>query len=374
MGREFIPFKLERMMSVWEKVVEYNLAASGVKPLTIEELVDNPEVIEDLLSTGLIYPQTNGSIELRERIAALYKGATSDNIQVTVGAAQANYTTILTVLEPNDEILVMLPNYMQIWGAAQNLGCQVKIFSLSEELDWGLDIDELERAVSDKTKLIAVCNPNNPAGYILTAEEMDAIVAVASRVGAWLLADEVYAGTERLTDEFTPSFWGRYERVLAISSMSKAYGLPGLRIGWVVAPAKTAEEIWSRQDYITISATMLSNKLAAYALSPQVRPRILARTRKYIRIGYDNFERWCMEHDDLYSLIPPQAAAIAFVRYHADVNSTELCEQLIREQQTYVVPGDHFGLDHHLRISYGMPADYLYEGLSRLHQMITSYA
>jgi len=361
------------MMSVWENVVEYNLSESGVHPITIEELVDDPKVIEDLLSTGLNYPQTNGSIELRERIATLYKSATSDNVQVTVGAAQANYTTILTVLEPNDEILVMLPNYMQIWGAAQNLGFQVKTFALREELDWGVDVDELEHAVSNRTKLIAVCNPNNPTGYILTEEEMDAIVAAASRVGAWLLADEVYAGAERLTDEFTPSFWGRYERVLAINSMSKAYGLPGLRIGWVVAPAKTAEEIWSRQDYITISATMLSNKLAAYALSPQVRPRILARIRKYIRKGYDNFERWYMKHDDLYSLIPPQAAAIAFVRYFADVNSTELCKQLIHEQQTYVVPGDHFGLDHHLRISYGLPADYLNEGLSRLHQVITSF-
>ena len=374
MDREFILFHLERMMSIWENVVEYNLSESGVHPLTIEELVEDTKVIEDLLSTGLNYPQTNGSIELRERIAALYKGATSDNVQVTVGAAQANYTTILTVLEPNDEILVMLPNYMQIWGAAQNHGFQVKTFTLREELKWGVDIDELERAVSKRTKLIAVCNPNNPTGYILSEEEMDAIVAAASRVGAWLLADEVYAGTERLTDEFTPSFWGRYERVLVINSMSKAYGMPGLRIGWVVAPTQTAEEIWSRQDYITISASMLSNKLAAYALSPQVRPRIVARTRKFIRQGYDNFERWYVEHDDLYSLIPPQAAAIAFVRYHADVNSTELCTQLIHEQQTYVVPGDHFGLDHHIRISYGMPADYLNEGLSRLHRVITSYA
>ena len=372
MSREFIPFELERMMSIWENVVEYNLSESGVHPITIEELVDDPKVIKDLLSTGLVYPQTNGSIELRERIAALYKGATPDNVQVTVGAAQANYTTMLTVLEPNDEILVMLPNYMQIWGAAQNLGFHLKTFTLREELDWGVDIDELERVVSNRTKLIAVCNPNNPTGHILTAEEMDAIVAAASRVGAWLLTDEVYAGAERLTDEFTPSFWGRYERVLAINSMSKAYGLPGLRVGWVVAPAQTAEEIWSRQDYITISTTMLSNKLAAYTLYPQVRPRILARTRKYIRKGYDNFERWYMKHDDLFSLIPPQAAAIAFVRYHANVNSTELCKQLIHEYKTFVVPGDHFGLDHHLRVSYGLPEDYLNEGLSRLHQVIIS--
>jgi aspartate/methionine/tyrosine aminotransferase len=275
-------------------------------------------------------------------------------------------------MERGDEIAVLLPNYMQIWGIAQNFGLSVKTFSLREELDWGLDLDELARTVTDKTKLIAVCNPNNPTGHIMTSEEMDAVVSAADRVGAWILADEVYAGAERLTDEFTPSFWGRYERVLAINSMSKAYGLPGLRIGWVVAPPAVAEEIWARQDYVTISNTTLGNKLAAHALSPEVHPRILARTRKYIREGYVNFERWCKQYGDLFSWVPPQAAAIAFIRYHTDANSTELCMRLIQEQKAYVVPGDHFGLDHHLRISYGLPEEYLNEGLDRLYKVIAS--
>ena len=115
-------------------------------------------------------------------------------------------------------------------------------------------------------------------------------MATADRVGAWILADEVYSGAERLTDEQTPSFYGRYDKVMAIGSMSKAYGLPGLRLGWAVAPAAIIDDIWARHEYVTISATMLSNKLAAIALSPEVRPRILARTRKYIRQGYPILE------------------------------------------------------------------------------------
>jgi aspartate/methionine/tyrosine aminotransferase len=375
MNKNFYPFMLEREMSIWENRVKYNLSESGVHPMTTRELFNNDaKLIDEFISTELNYPQTNGLIELREQIARLYPGSTAEEVVVTTGAAQANFTSLLTLMDPGDEIVVMLPNYMQIWGVAKNFHLEVKSFSLKEELGWGVEIDELKRTVSDKTRLIAICNPNNPTGHILSREERQAIIQAAGKVGAWILADEVYAGAEHNTDEFTPSFWGDYERVLAIGSLSKAYALPGLRIGWVVAPGKMAGEIWARQDYITISATMLGNKLAAYALSPAVLPRILGRTREYVRRGYKNFEHWCNEHSDLFSLVPPQAAAIAFVRYRREVNSSKFVQRLIDEQSTLVVPGDHFGLDQHLRISYGLPDDYVNAGLERVYQTLLSSA
>lgn len=373
MKENFIPFMLEREMSIWENKVEYNLSESGVDPLSTRGLFNNDtKLIEEFLSTGLNYPQTNGLVELREQIARLYHGANREDVVVTTGAAQANFTSLLTVLDPGDEIVVMLPNYLQIWGVAKNYGLNVKTFSLKEELGWRLDIDELNQAVTDNTRLIAICNPNNPTGHIMSMEERQAVIQAADRVGAWILADEVYAGAEHNSDEFTPSMWGSYERVLAIGSLSKAYALPGLRIGWVVAPKVMAGEIWARQDYITISATMLGNKLAIHALSPQVRTRLLSRTRELVRQGYDNFAHWCKQHSDLLSLVPPQAAAIAFVRYNREVNSSEFVKRLIEEQSTLVVPGDHFGLDHHLRISYGLSQDYVNEGLERIYQTLIS--
>ena len=371
-SQEFVPFALERMMSAWENQVDYNLSESGVRPLTTEELVEDPKKIEELLSTSLMYAQSNGIPELRKNIATLYPGATPENIIVTTGAAQANYTSLWTLMGPDDEIVVMLPNYMQIWGIAHNFGLKVKTFSLNAEQEWALNIEELNRAVTNKTKLIAVCNPNNPSGHILTAAEMAAVVSAADRAGAWLLTDEVYAGAEREIEEATPSFWGYYDKVMAIGSMSKAYGLPGLRVGWVVAPADTADQIWARQEYITISSTMLGNILASHALSPDVRPRLIGRTRDYIRRGYGNFERWAQEYEGLISWVPPQAAAIAFVRYHVEANSTELVERLIHEHSTYVVPGDHFGMDGHLRISIGLQEDYLLQGLDRVAKVIRS--
>ncbi len=366
----FQPFEMERMMSKWENVVEYNLSESGVHPISVRELVGDPALLDELLDTELYYPQANGIIELRERIAALYPGATPDNVLVTVGCAEANFITTQTILAEGGEMVVMLPNYMQIWGIAHNLGARVKAFHLREERGWAPDLDELNDVVSEKTKLIAVCNPDNPTGYILTEEEMEAIVAAAERVGAWLLADEVYSGAERLTNTQTPSFWGRYDKVLAMNSLSKAYGLPGLRIGWVVGPSDMVDEIWARHEYTTISTTILANKLAAIALSPEVRPRLIQRTRDYIRRGFPILDGWLESHEGVFTLVPPQAAAIAFVRYHLDINSTELVKRLIHEKSVFIVPGDHFGMDHFLRISFGLPPDYLRAGLDRIRELI----
>ncbi|MFZ5916412.1 MAG: aminotransferase class I/II-fold pyridoxal phosphate-dependent enzyme [Chloroflexota bacterium] len=370
----FQPFEMERMMSRWENVVDYNLSESGVHPVTLRELLsDDPAMLEALLDTELNYPQANGIIELRQNIAALYPAATPDHVLVTVGCIEANFITLQTLLAPGDEMAIMLPNYMQIWGLAKNMGLHMRPFHLKEEQGWALDVDGLNKAVTNRTKLIAVCNPNNPTGYILTEAEMDAIVAAAGRVGAWILADEVYNGAERLTDRQTPSFWGRYERVLAMNSLSKAYGLPGLRTGWVVGPIDTVDQIWARHEYVTISNTMLSNKLAALALSAQVRPRLIQRARQYIRRGFPILDGWLESHEGTFSLVPPQAAAICFVRYHLEVNSVVFVERLMREKSALIVPGDHFGLDHHFRISYGLPPDYLRGGLDRIHELIVEY-
>ena len=368
----FQPFEMERMMSLFEQDVEYNLSESGVHPMLLRELLaDNPNMMAHLLDTDINYPHVNGIPELRQHIAAMYSGATAANVLVTVGAIEANYITTRTLLAPGDEIVMMLPNYMQIWGIARNHGLSIKTFNLREDQGWAPDLAELETAVTPQTKLIAICNPNNPTGRILTEQEMDAIIAIANKVGAWILADEVYSGAERLTDEQTPSFYGRYPKVIAIGSMSKAYGLPGLRIGWAVGPVDILQDIWARHEYTTISATMLSNKLAALALSPKVRSRILQRTRSYIRQGYPLLQQWMDSHENIFSFTPPGAAAIAFVRYHLDINSTAFTERLRQEKSTLIVPGDHFGMDKFVRISFGLPHDYLVAALDRIHELIS---
>ena len=367
----FQPFVMERMMGKWENVVRYNLSESGVHPLKLAELMAMAgRTVGELGEVEINYPQANGTRELRRTIAAYYPPAGEDNVLVTTGAAEANYLIVNTLLQPGDEAVVMRPNYLQVWGIARNRGVHVRDFDLVEANGWAPDLAQLEAAVGPRTKLIAVCNPNNPTGRILTAAEMAAIVAAAARVGAWILADEVYAGAERETDAVTPTFYGMYDKVLAVGSMSKAYGLPGLRTGWVVGPAAVLDDMWARHDYITITGTMLSDKLTTIALSPQVRPKILARTRGLIRAGYPVLQEWAAQHGNTIQVYPSQAAAIAFMRYNRKVNSSKLVEKLRDEKSVLIVPGDHFGYDHHLRISFGLPHDYLREGLSRITQVL----
>ena len=369
--QEFQPFVMERMMSLHEQEVDFNLSESGVHPVLLKELLErDPGSLDRLLDVDINYPHANGIPALRENISRMYPGSTPDNVLVTVGAIEANYNTLWALLSPGDEIAVMIPNYMQVWGMAKNRGLAVKTFELHEERHWRLDPAELDAVITSDTRMIAVCNPNNPTGRTLTEEEMDLIVAAADRADCWILADEVYRGAERTSEEETPTFYGRYDRVVATGSMSKAYGLPGLRLGWAVAPEDVVQEIWARHEYTTISAGMVANHLAALALSPEVRPWLIRRTREYIEGGFPILQEWMDDHPGTFRMTPPDAAAICFVRYDLEINSTKLVEQLINEKSVLIVPGDHFGIDHCLRISYGLPAEYLRTALDRIHEKI----
>jgi aspartate/methionine/tyrosine aminotransferase len=370
MAQPMISAAHSRLISEWEHRVRYNLSESAVHPLSVRELSHEPDFLESLLDQKLNYPHTNGIPELRSRIASMYPDASENQILVTIGAAQANFLTTITLLEQGDEIVMMLPTYKQLGAIGQRFGFPIRTIIRRAEEGWAIDLDALNRIVSDKTKLIYVCNPDNPTGRILAKAEMAGVVKAAERSGAWLLADEVCRGTERVTDELTETFWGMSERVITTNSLSKAYGLPGTRIGWVVAPAEIAHKLWSAQDTVTICAGMLDNRIAAYALQPDVQARLFRRTRDRIRKGYARLARWLDEHSDMFWLVPPQAAALAFVGYRRSINSSELALKLIKQKSILMVPGDGFGVDLFLRISFDVPEDVLLAGLDGLYDIL----
>jgi hypothetical protein len=360
-------FQMERMQSTWENVVRYNLSESGVHPVAIEELVPDQNERESLLRIELGYSQSNGTPELRRSIASIYPGATEDNVIATTGTAEANFLAGWMLTEPGDEVVMMLPNYMQLWGIVRAFGAEIKPLPLIEELEWAPDLDALERAVSRKTKLIALCNPNNPTGAILTGQEMERIVAAARRVDAWLLADEVYRGAE-LERDVTPSFWGRYEKLIITSGLSKAYGLPGLRIGWIVSTPELVADAWSYHDYTTIGPGPASDMLARIALRPENRRRLLERTRNILNSNYPILRDWAQAGD--LSFIQPQAGAIAYLRYHLDIGSLQFVNRLREEKSVLIVPGEHFLMGKYLRIGFGSNPDYLREGLELISSFI----
>lgn len=360
-------FELERRQSVWENRVDYNLTESGVHPYTLSELIDKDE-IKNLLNIRLGYGQTNGSIELREAISQLYPETDLENVLVTNGSSEANFIGIWSNLEPNDELILMLPNYMQIWGLARSFGITVKPFHLKEDLLWQPDIEELKSLITAKTKMITICNPNNPTGAVINEDTMQEIAHIAKKANAWIFSDEIYRGAELYGDE-TPSFWGLHDKVLISCGLSKAYALPGLRIGWLVGPEETIENMWSYHDYTSIATGILSNRIATLVLQPEMRQKVLDRNRKMLKENLSILTKWVKKHASILDFIPPQAGGIAFLRYKMKINSTKLTTRLREEKSVFIVAGDCFGMDHYIRVGIGSEKDYLLAGLDLIDEV-----
>jgi hypothetical protein len=347
----FVPFELERWQSAWENRVRINLSESGVHPLSIDELLAlSGGDAKALGRLPLGYSQSNGTDALRAAIAALYPGASQDQVLVTVGSAEANFITCWALIEPGDQVAIQVPTYMQTWGLAQNFGAGVATFGLHADRAWEPDPDEIRRAITPGTKLVVVTNPNNPTGHILSREARSLIVERARAAGAWLLADEVYQGAER-NGQTTPSFWGSYDRVLVSNGLSKAYGLPGLRLGWVVGPGEVIERLWRRHDYTVIGPTPMSDFLGREAL--RVREKILARTRGILNQNYPVMDAWLKRFGGLFEWRDPDAGAICFVRYRHTADAVALVERIRAQHSILLVPGEHFGLPHYLRLGFG---------------------
>ena len=367
------PFEMERWQSTYEHQVEFNLSESGVQPLTLAELIDDPAAQAALLTESLRYTQTNGTVPLREAIATLYPGATADHVLVTNGGAEANFLAMWNLVEPGDEVVMMVPNFVQSWGLVHALGAVVREWPLvgptSGVRRWRIDLETLERLVSARTKLIVICNPNNPTGARFESSDLDHIAAIAERHGSWVVSDEIYRGAERDGRE-TATIWARSDRAIVTNGLSKAYGLPGLRIGWIVGSPARIASLWSYHDYTTIAPGALSDALARHALAASRRHRLLARTRDILNTNYPIIARWLDEHGALFDYAAPDAGAMVYVRYRHAINSTALVTRLRLENSVLIVPGDHFGMDGHLRFGFGDRPEQLRAALDRVRDGI----
>jgi len=362
-------FMLERIQSLFENTVQVNLSDSGVHPYELRALLTAQE-IEEMCSIELGYGWTNGSEELRDTIARLYTGRSRENVIATNGSAEANFLIVMALLEPGDELLVVVPNYLQIVGWAQAAGVSRRIVPLRQENAWMPDLQEIERAISRRTRMISLCNPNNPTGALLSREQMDGLVSLARRHGIYLHADEIYKGSELYAEE-GPSFADLYEKALVTNGLSKAMAMPGLRLGWLIGPKEDVAKAWHCKDYTSITTGTMSEFIACRVLQPARRTQVLARSKDILRANLATIARWIDERSALLSFVPPRAGGMAFVRYEMAVNSTELVKLLLKEKSVFPVPGDAFGLDHYLRIGIGSPGSHLEEGLRRIGEFLS---
>ena len=367
---KFEQFELERNQSLFENKVDYNLSESGVHPLKLSEILSSKEQ-QQLLETELFYGYTNGTPELRQRVADIYSSKFSiDNILITSGSAEANFLAVMTQLEPGDEIIYMIPNYLQIKHLARSFGIIVKDLPIRHELGWQWDLDELRSLVSNKTKMIAVCNPNNPTGSLMSENIMDGVIEIAGNADCWLLSDEVYRGAE-LDGKECRSFADATNKTIVNAGLSKAYSLPGLRLGWSVGSKEYIDKAWAFHDFTVINVAYLSDWVASRILEYERRRKILNRTKEHLNKNLDMLCNWAVDVPEL-TIFRPQAAAITFAKLNLPIKSEKFVIDLRDKYSVLLTAGEWHGLDGYVRFGYGTPTEYVKSGLDRIKDFINT--
>jgi aspartate/methionine/tyrosine aminotransferase len=363
-------FALERWMTAWETKTPYDIAESGIFPQTVRELLAfEPEdrraqTLERLLDLRLGYSEAPGTIALRSAIAATYRDAVPEEILVTTGAIEANFLLFNVLLEPGDRVVAVYPAYQQLYSVPRAIGCDVALWTLRAETGFRFDLDELERLVTPGTRLIVVNSPHNPTGAMLSEADFARIDQIASSVGARVLSDEAYRWLELPGGEpLAPPMWDRRGAGISVGTLSKPFGLPGLRIGWIAGPAEIVAKCWAARDYVSLSPGKLSDALAVLAL--EHREKIVARTRAIVAPNLEAARAWFEQHADVVSWTPPRAGLLALMRYALDIPSLDLSNRLADQYGVMLAPGSAFGVQHHLRIGIGQEPGTFAEGLRR---------
>ena len=366
---KFPSFDLERIQSLYENSVEVNLTESGIEPLSLKELM-NAEELEELLNLPIGYGYTQGTPLLRKRISDLYDGFDENNVLVTSGSSEAIFLSAVLTVSEGDKVVMMTPNYLSFNGIAEALGAEVDYVSLIKKEKWEWDINKLAEVVEDKTKVISICNPNNPTGSVLSIKQMKDIIGIAREVDAYILVDEVYIGAELSSDK-TKSFLGMYEKTIVTSGLSKSYSHPGLRIGWIISDNIFVQEAWAVKDYTTIASSSLSQHIASKVLEPETISRLRSRTSELLNGNLKTFSDWILPYSNHLSFLKPEAGGFAFVEYDMDMNSTDLIHDLRTNEGVFIVPGDSFGMENFFRVGLGSEPEEFKKGLDLLSKGLT---
>ncbi|MEW6242896.1 MAG: aminotransferase class I/II-fold pyridoxal phosphate-dependent enzyme [Bacillota bacterium] len=372
----FAPFKIEQWFGKWEFVANYNIAESCASPVSLKELLTwDPDLrssLENLdqrvLGYRLGYTESNGSEDLRREISSLYRQADPDlNVLVTAGASEANFLLFATLIQPGDEVITEFPTYNQHYELPQAFGATFRPWRLREENNWLPDIDELRRLVSDRTRLIVITHPHNPTGSIITPDMLKEICEVADSVGAWVLSDEVFKGLNLSGEDETPRIFDVYPRGISVSDMSKAFGMSGLRIGWICGDPEVVKDCWHLRDYTTICNAGISERIALSGL--RHREAVLERNLAISRTNYALLSQFVSDNPRI-SMVPPKGGVLAFPRLDTSVPSMEWGERLVREKGVLIVPGACFEMEGYFRIGFGYDTEKLKTGLQLLSEFL----
>lgn len=367
------PFGVERWMDLYETKCEYNIAETCVNSLSLNELMEltgeSDELEELLKSTRITYGEIPGRQEFRAGVASLYKNVNTENILSTNGAIGANFLALFTIVNPGDEVVVIVPTYQQHTSIPDSLGAKVKKIFLKRENNFLPDLDELRSTVTDQTKLICFNNPNNPTGALVDEATMTKIVEIAQSVDAYLLCDEVYRHLNH-DGNYPISVVDLYDKGISTGSMSKVFSMAGLRLGWLVAPKEIIQEAYEVRHYNMISCGKLDEIIGAYALKNK--EKILGRSLAIVKENIEILDEW-VDAEKHISYVKPKAGTTALLYYDMDLSSTDLCHDLMEEERVMLTPGDCFDMGNCLRIGYAFNPVELKAGLEVFSRYLRKY-
>jgi aspartate/methionine/tyrosine aminotransferase len=350
-------FKVERWLNTYESDADYEMAETDVKPFTLKELLelgDFKKLEEQLLSIKLGYNNpTSGSDKLKETVASLYQhNARIENVLITTGAIEADYHVTNSLANQGDTVIAQFPAYQALYSTAEARGAKIKYWRMKPENEYKPDINELKRLIDEKTKLIVLNIPNNPTGAVISEVQLKTILKWAEEQDFYVLCDEVYHELELIKGVVPPYGRSLSKKAISVGSMSKAYGLSGLRLGWIVGPKGIVQKCWEGKDYTTISNAPLSDFLAIFALIN--REKIMHRNLTIARKNFKTLLEWFKEHEYFFDYIMPEVGVLCFPKLrNIPLTSEELCKIIFTEKKLLLVPGECFDMPGHLRIGFG---------------------
>ncbi|MFC6733449.1 aminotransferase class I/II-fold pyridoxal phosphate-dependent enzyme [Haladaptatus sp. DYSN1] len=346
---EIDPFGLERWFAKYEHEADIMLAESGIRSLPATRFDTDPDEL------GYVIP-TNGDPDLREQLAARY-GRTTDEVIFTCGAQEANFLVFLALLGQGGHTVTVTPTYQSLHAIPDAFG-EVTTVQL-ETPEWDLDVDAVADAITDDTRLLVVNNPNNPTGKYHDEATLSALYDLAVEHDAYLLVDEVY---RLLADDPHPPAASLGRRAISTASLSKAYGLAGLRFGWIVGPPEVVQAAWHWKDYTTISPSQFGQHIARQAFKQE--DELLAESRAVRQTNHDIVAEFIAETG--LSWYDP-IGVNAFIEIPDSFSSgKEFCRAVLNEESVVLAPGEFFGYPERFRLGFGLPTEELVEGLSRV--------
>lgn len=363
------PALLEGWMRDYYFSTEVDVGSSGVQPFSFEELRELTGIEHKNLDRLTFHDsETLGALNLRKVIAQRWCRQDFNQVMVTHGSSEAIFLIMNTILCAGDEVIVLDPCYQQLFSIAESIGCELKQWHLRFENQYVPDFDELKRLITNKTKMVVVNFPHNPTGASLTQDQQSMLLASVAEVGAYLVWDAAFAELIYDNDVPLPDPNLEYERVISIGTLSKAYGLPGLRVGWCLANPDILARFAHLRDYISLHLSPLVEYIAQKAIENSDRLISLRRQQAYNNLQY--LTDWINHHQEAVDWVKPRGGVCAFPRFPSIKDIEEFCRDLAHLHKVLLVPGTCFGQQHHVRLGFGGEEHEFKEGLKRIEYLL----